>query len=336
MGNDKKTRATIYQVAKEANVSLATVSRVLNGKGNVSPETERLVNDVIARLGYIPSGIARGLATQLTANVGIVLPSPNYVYINNIMAGMLDVCKIYGYSPSVFTYEGISDVASAIDRVIASRVEGIVVFNSQLNAEDVSKLTNFSLPIVIIGEDSLHQHNANVNIDYSTSLARYITERVNQGIRTIRFLRDPNKDWHMINRFQNAIESVVSTAAGVDFQSIDISDSYTVIYDYYKTQFQHTPPANELYILPRDSLAIAINNAALDLGYRIPEQLETVAIVGTKHARMARPQVSTFEVDWYEVGSITMRMLTKMLQGTLSNKSYNFATTYVRRKSSKR
>jgi DNA-binding LacI/PurR family transcriptional regulator len=51
---------------------------------------------------------------------------------------------------------------------------------------------------------------------------------------------------------------------------------------------------------------------------------------------MARPQVSTFEVDWYEVGSITMRMLTKMLQGTLSNKSYNFATTYVRRKSSKR
>ncbi len=58
--------------------------------------------------------------------------------------------------------------------------------------------------------------------------------------------------------------------------------------------------------------------------------------MGTKHARMARPQVSTFEVDWYEVGSITMRMLTKMLQGTLSNKSYNFATTYVRRKSSKR
>ena len=124
--NSKKRngRATIYEVAAEACVSLATVSRVINGTGNVNDETRMLVEKAIDKLGYVPSNIARGLAKSKTTNVAIVLPSPNYNYINNIMAGMFEVCKIYGYSPSVFTYEGIEDVSFVLDNVISSRVDG--------------------------------------------------------------------------------------------------------------------------------------------------------------------------------------------------------------------
>ena len=92
-----KDRVTIYEVAKSAGVSLATVSRVINNKNNVTEKTRKLVEDTIERLGYKPSALAQGLATNRSTNIGIVLPATNYVYISNILSGMVDIAKIYGY-----------------------------------------------------------------------------------------------------------------------------------------------------------------------------------------------------------------------------------------------
>ena len=110
-------RITIYHVAKEANVSLATVSRVINNIGNVSPDTKMLVENAIKKLGYVPSDLARGLAKRQTTSVAIVLPSPNYSYISSMLSGMMDVCKIYGYAASLYTFEDPVDAAKVVDNV---------------------------------------------------------------------------------------------------------------------------------------------------------------------------------------------------------------------------
>ena len=91
-----KDRVTIYEVAKAAGVSLATVSRVINNQTNVTPETKKKVEDTIARLGYKPNALAQGLATNRTTNIGIIIPDTNYVHIANLLSGMIDIGKIYG------------------------------------------------------------------------------------------------------------------------------------------------------------------------------------------------------------------------------------------------
>lgn len=331
---DKKNRTTIYQVAKEANVSLATVSRVINGKGNVNEETAKLVRDAIDKLGYIPSVLARGLATSYTTNIGIVLPSPNYVYINNIMAGMMDVCKIYGYSPLIFTFEDVEDAARAVDSVLASRVEGIVVFNSQLTSSDVAKFTKISLPVVIIGKDKLSIKNGLVDVDYVSELKRFINEEIRGGIKDIYFLKDPRKDWHMTNGYEEAIVSCVKNSK-VDLHIIEISDSYNVIYDYFKEKFEKQKPNHELYIATRDSLGTAVVNAGLDLGYKVPIDYEVMGIISTKNSIMSRPQMSSINVDLYEVGSIAMRMLTKMLTSVVNKKEFIFTANYIKKDTTK-
>lgn len=331
----KKTgRATIYEVAKEANVSLATVSRVLNGHANVLEETKELVEKAIKKLGYVPSNIARGLAKSKTTNVAIVLPSPNYVYISNIISGMFEVCKIYGYSPSVFTYEGIEDVSFVLDNVISSRVEGIVVFNSQLTEDDLAKLANISLPMVIIGNDAFDEDNGLVDINWSGTLYEVMKKRVNDVPR-VRFLKSPHKDWHMTNNFEAACERACKEA-NCDYEVISVPDSYSVIYTMFKERFLKEGGDHTLYVASRDSLASAIANAAVDVGLKLPEDLETLGVVGTKQALMSRPTISTIDVDLFEVGSISMRMLTKMLNGTLSNKTFLFNTHYARRQSTKK
>ena len=97
-----KDRVTIYEVAKAAGVSLATVSRVINNQSHVTPETKRKVEETIARLGYKPNALAQGLATNRTTNIGIVIPDVNYVHISILLSGMVDIGKIYGYQTTLF------------------------------------------------------------------------------------------------------------------------------------------------------------------------------------------------------------------------------------------
>lgn len=331
---NKEKVVTIYQVAKEANVSLATVSRVINGKSNVNEETAKMVREAIDRLGYVPSVLARGLATSITRNIGIVLPSPNYSYINSIMSGMLDVCKIYGYSPAIFTFEDVEDSERAIDSVLASRVEGIVVFNSQLKAEDVKKLSNRNLPIVVIGQDELYEKNGLVYIDYETALESFLKLQVKNGIKKIVMLNDSNKDWLLTNRLINTAKKLLANSK-VAFEVMEIADSYSSIYPHFKEKFEKSKPNHELYITIRDSLAGAIINAGVDLGFNVPEDFEVMGIIGTKRSITSRPTISSIDVDLYEVGSISMRMLTKLLKKKLANHEFKFKTEYNKRASTK-
>ncbi|MDY4788840.1 MAG: LacI family DNA-binding transcriptional regulator [Bacilli bacterium] len=335
----EKKRPTIFDVAKEANVSIATVSRVINGIQNVSGDTKELVLKAIDKLGFVSSNLARGLAKSQTLTVAVVIPSPNYNYISSILSGMFDVCKIYGYLVNVFTFEDVDDAARVVDQVISSRVEGIVIFNSQLNQNDLQKLTNISLPMVVIGNNALSNKNGLVCIDYSLELKEVIYKKIiNQGIKEVVFLRDPddNKDWHMVHNFDSAIEEgIKKSEQSVTYSHHYIKDSYMPIYEYYSEKFKQYPPHGELYITPRDSVSIAISNAASDLGYRAGKDFEIIGIIGTKTSKTARPTISSFDVDLYEVGSITMRMLTKILDNSLKNKEFHFQTKYIARESAR-
>ena len=96
-------RVTIYDVAKEANVSLATVSRVINGLDIVREETKARVQEAIIKLGYKPNAIAQGLALQKTTTVALVAPEARFDYTGQIINGLLDVAKIYKYNIMLHT-----------------------------------------------------------------------------------------------------------------------------------------------------------------------------------------------------------------------------------------
>ena len=87
---------TIYDVAREARVSMATVSRVVNGNQNVKPET-RKVNEVIKRLNYRPNAVARGLASKRTTTVGVIIPDISNIYYSQLARGIEDIATMYKY-----------------------------------------------------------------------------------------------------------------------------------------------------------------------------------------------------------------------------------------------
>ena len=165
MSNEEflKKRVTIYQVAKESGYSLATVSRVINNKDNVTEETKRKINETIERLGYKPSAIAQGLAKSKTTTIGIVIPSNIYTYVASMLSGMVDIAKIYGYQTVLFVTSEQDDVVSdVLERVISSNVDGAVVFDDQLSNEDIARLTHYSIPVAVIGREIEGENVASV------------------------------------------------------------------------------------------------------------------------------------------------------------------------------
>ena len=89
---------TIYDVAREANVSMATVSRVVNGNPNVKPTTRKKVLEAIDRLGYRPNAVARGLASKKTTTVGVIIPDISNTFYAELARGIEDIATMYKYN----------------------------------------------------------------------------------------------------------------------------------------------------------------------------------------------------------------------------------------------
>ena len=122
-------RVTIADVAREAGVSRQTVSRVINNKGEISPETLENVRAVIAGLGYRPSGIARGLATQKTLTIGLVVPDIANPFFADVARGAEEAAREAGYSLLLFNAaedpEREAEVLATLEETVSTASSGV-------------------------------------------------------------------------------------------------------------------------------------------------------------------------------------------------------------------
>ena len=145
-------KVTIYEVAKESNVSLATVSRVINGSNAVKEDTKKKVEAAINKLGYRPNAIAQGLALSRTTTVGLIIPSTSISFSGRVINGLCDVAKIYDYSVYLHTItEGVTDIKEIIDEVIKARVDGVIIYADKEMDDCVKLLEEYNIPIVVMG-----------------------------------------------------------------------------------------------------------------------------------------------------------------------------------------
>jgi len=125
-------------VAREAGVSLMTVSRVLNNKAEVSPETRQRILDVIARLDYRPSGVARSLVTQRTSTIGLVVPDNANPFFSEVARGVEHAAYAQGYNVFLCNTDEDLDRERAVLHSLEEKcVDGVVLCSSRLEDEEL-------------------------------------------------------------------------------------------------------------------------------------------------------------------------------------------------------
>lgn len=328
-------RITIYDVAKEADVSLATVSRVINGSEVVREDTRLKVQEAIEKLGYKPNAIAQGLALQKTTTIALIVPEASFFYTGQIINGLIDVAKIYKYNIVLHTTtEGISEMNDIIETIIKSRVDGVVIFNDKLNKEELNTLTRYQVPIVVIGNRMSDETIGSVYVDYAKLIYDYADGYLKRGITDIALVED-RKNPAMIKQLRDGLNKAFADN-GLEFTNYiaipkEFRSSYLYLQEYMK-QHKH-----QLMITYRDSQAMAVLNTAKEAGISIPEEMEVACILDSKYLAMARPQISGFKIPDYDLGAVAMRVLTKMLheEDDVIDKEIELSYIYTPRKSTK-
>ena len=306
-----KDRVTIYEVAKVAGVSLATVSRVINNHQNVTEKTKKAVNDAIQRLGYKPSALAQGLANSRSTNIGIMIPSTGYSYVSNMLDGMIEVAKIYKYITSIFiTKRTKEDSGAVIESLIKSHVDGAVIYDDELGTDEIRSIQNYHIPLIVVGHDMEGDSLGSIIIEYKDPVMDVVKEHMMSTKEDDVFILDIVNQGKMLDEIRDGLLDYAK-ANNRHIETITLNDSYSIVYpamkEYFKTH------RKGYFVAPRDSLATAVVNAALESGLRIPEDIEVLSAIGSKVSYMTRPEISSFSMDMFKVGSVAVRMLTKLL-----------------------
>ncbi len=326
-------RVTIYDVAHEAGVSLATVSRVINGSDVVKGNTRQRVEEAIEKLGYKPNAIAQGLALSKTTMIALVIPEASFTYTGQIINGLLDVAKIDKYNVMLHTTtEGINEISDIIENIIKSRVDGVIIYNDRLTDTELDQLTQYNIPIVIVGNRMSSKTISSVYVDIEKAVFELVMKYLETDVKDIAIIQD-RKNNNQIDFMVRGAEKAFE-AKGMKFDHfIPIPSEYRTSYDFLSRYFKDH--RHGLIIANRDSQALAILNAARENGIRVPEDMEVVCVIDTKYNSMVRPQVSSFAIPSYDLGSVSMRVMTKMLNHAQEGRAIELSYLFTPRQTTK-
>ena len=305
-------KVTIYEVAKEAHVSLATVSRVINGSNVVKEDTKKRVEEAITKLGYRPNAIAQGLALSRTTTVGLILPSTSVSFFSRAINGLCDVAKIYEYNVFLHTItEGVTDIKEIIDEVIKSRVDGVIIYADKDLDDSVKLLEEYSIPMVVIGNKISSDNICSVYVDYERAVFELCDSYLEKGITDIAILQDYRND--LVSSFMRKGAEEAFRKHDLEYKGfVEVSRDNRSTYKFLKSYFKNYK--HQVFVANRDSQALAALNAATGHGISIPEDMELVCMNESKYTSSVRPEISSFVVPSYDLGAISMRLMTKMLK----------------------
>ena len=332
----EKQTITIYDVAREAKVSMATVSRVVNGNANVKQETKEKVEAVIEQLGYRPNAVARGLASRRTTTIGVVIPDVTDHYFAELARGIDDVAAMYHYQ-IILANSDESDTKElqVLENLLSKQVDGIIFMGNLIDDEIRKEFAKADVPIVLAGSVDYVTDQPSVNIDYTSAIGEATTKLLKNGHKRVTFVTGSLD--HGINReyklkgYMNAL-----AVAGVDYdESLVIQGDYDYQSGYQMAEMVRDAKATAAVVV-NDEMAAGLLNAMTDAGVKMPEDFELITNNNSKLAVMTRPQMSSITQPIYDLGAVAMRMLTKLMNHEeLAVKNIILPHGYVDRDSTK-
>ncbi|MDM5321100.1 catabolite control protein A [Bacillus altitudinis] len=306
---------TIYDVAREANVSMATVSRVVNGNPNVKPTTRKKVLEAIDRLGYRPNAVARGLASKKTTTVGVIIPDISSIFYSELARGIEDIATMYKYNIILSNSDQNTDKElHLLNTMLGKQVDGIVFMGGNITDVLVEEFKRSPVPIVLAASVEEQAQTPSVNINYEQAIYDSVQLLVEKGHKRIAFvsgpMSEPINSMRKLAGYKRALEE-----AGITFDDAIVAEG-DYSYDSGIESLAHLLEQSDkptAVIAATDEMALGVIHGAQDRGVSIPEDLEVIGFDNTRLSLMVRPQLTTVVQPTYDIGAVAMRLLTKLM-----------------------
>jgi LacI family transcriptional regulator len=306
---------SIKDVAREAGVSIATVSRVLNDIDVVNEDTKKKVVEAIKKLGYRPNIVARSLKTQKTKTIGILLPDISNQLYPEIVRGAEDVSNIYDYNIILCNSDLDIEKEKEYLRVLREKmVDGVIYMSSSLNDEILELINELELKTVLVETKDKNGSFPSVTIDNVKGCYDSTKLLIDKGIREIAFIgveKDNKNAWgERYIGYEKAIkESGIEINPDlVYFDSMKVKSGYAGIRKFIEKNNKFKG-----VVCASDDIAMGVINALRDNKIEIPKDVSVIGFNDNYAASIFYPKITTISQPTYDMGSVAMRMLIKLL-----------------------
>ncbi|MFB5663911.1 catabolite control protein A [Alteribacillus sp. HJP-4] len=306
---------TIYDVAREAGVSMATVSRVVNGNPNVKPATRKKVLDAIERLGYRPNAVARGLASKKTTTVGVIIPDISSIFFAELARGIEDIATMYKYNIILCNSDQNKEKEiHLINTLLEKQVDGILFMGGEITEEHVEQFKRSPVPVVLAATLDEQREIPSVNIDYYQAAFDAVTELMDAGHNKVGMvsgsLEDPVNGFQKFSGYKKAHEEKEKE---FDEGLVAVGDyTYDSGIEAVQRLMDHAEPPTAIFAAT-DEMALGVIHGLQDKGINVPEDVEVVGFDNTRLSTMVRPTLTTVVQPMYDIGAVSMRLLTKYM-----------------------
>jgi LacI family transcriptional regulator len=313
-----KNRVTIKQVAKEAGVSSQTVSRVANHHPDVSSETRRQVQQVIDRLMYQPSHIARTLSQGKSCTLGVVGTGLEYFGPSRTLLGIERQAHELGYTLHLtLIHQPEHDDVEQVCRDLLSRhVDGVVWAVPQIGSNRDWLATGtllLSAPIVFLSMES-NPHLSVISVD-NRSGGRLATQHlIVQGYRQIGLITGPSDWWEAQQRRLGWEDALKEAGLPVDDALIVEGDWMSASGERGLQQLLERRPEMDAVFVSNDQMAVGALQAARQMGRPVPEKLGVVGFDNISESAYFYPPLTTVAQDMVALGSCAVQVLWGLIE----------------------
>ena len=320
-------KATIYNVALKAGVSLATVSRTLNNPEKVKQETRERVLKVIDELGYKPNAFAKGLASRKSTTVAVIVPDMSRASIAEMVNGVAVEARKYQYSLILYVLkdENLSET-EMLKEVVASQADGILYMNDEINEDQYEMLNkiqeDYKVPIVLA--NTLYPYDnklVTVCIDYFKAGYEATRRLIDDGRKNIFMLTTARK--YMVNDLKEAGYLKAIKEAGLENNIVRTSGDISVNTVHFNELFKDSGKKIDGVVAVRDSIAVSFVNTMLKRGRKIPKDIAVYGFQNTKYASLCRPKLSCVDVPVLDIGAKAMAFLKQEIDGNHVEQKFN-------------
>jgi LacI family transcriptional regulator len=306
---------TLDMVARQAGVSPATVSRILNGTAVVSAVRKEAVDAAIAKLGFVPNPVARGLAGGRTFSIGVVTQALDSPFYGSALRGIEEKLLPLGYSPLFVSGQWNAEVeAKCMDVLRSRRVDGIIVLTGRLTDKALKNYAK-TLPIVVTGRKLKAPNLAALYCD-NVEGARLATQHlIDLGHRQIAFISGDPQHPDAVERLQGY--RLALEAAHIRFDPALVAEGgfyeasgMQAVGDLLASRKRFTA-----IFAANDQMAVG---AALGLSrhsLRVPEDVSLIGYDDLLSSLYANPPLSSVHQSAYELGQLAAEVLLQMLAG---------------------
>jgi LacI family transcriptional regulator len=310
MANDREI--TIYDIARELNISATTVSRGLQDHPTISKKTKKKILDLAEQMGYRSNHFARSLRNQKTNTFGIIVPRLNSHFMSSVIAGIENAANEQGFSLLIAqsSESSVKEAASA-RTMFDSRVDGLLV-SLAVDTTDLSHFDSFfkkNIPVIFF--DRVQQHESSVNILIDNRQAAYNVTRhlIDQGCRRIMHITAPTVQNVYKDRLKGYKEALSE-------HKIKFREDYVLITNLSqeagteaaKTIGKMKPLPDGIFVA-NDSCAVGCMLALKEQGIRIPQDIAFAGFNNDPVTKVIDPNLTTINYSGYEMGQVAARHL---------------------------